>query len=240
MDVFLVPVAPDRYELYCEEPDEPEPPEQEGAPAPGFFRRLVLRFRDQLAEAERARHLGPQPGDVRPSFLGRAKNRTLRWVVESIAEQRLLWQLRGKDAVLLVFPDDLTDPQARQLLMRSLQRDWDRHRFWLVVDTLGGLGSIALIILPGPNFIGYYFMFRIVGHYFSLRGARQGMNRRDLDHGSQRPAVAAPDAGRRSARGPRRARARRRRLAQARAPRQLLSARSDAQPLNAYLVYSRQ
>jgi hypothetical protein len=177
MDVFLVPVAPDRYELYCEEPDEPEPPEQEGAPAPGFFRRLVIRFREQLAEAERVRHAGPQPGDVRPSFLGRAKNRTLRWVVESIAEQRLLWQLRGKAAVLLVFPDDVTEPQARQLLMRSLQRDWERHRFWLVVDTLGGLGSIALIILPGPNFIGYYFMFRIVGHYFSLRGARQGMNR---------------------------------------------------------------
>ena len=177
MDVFLVPVAPDRYELYCEEPDEPEPPEQEGAPAAGFFRRLMVRFREQLAEAERARHILPEPGDARPSFLIRAKNRTLRWVVESIAEQRLLWQLRGKDAVLLVFPDDVTEAQARQLLMRSLQRDWERHRFWLVVDTLGGLGSIALILLPGPNFIGYYFMFRIVGHYFSLRGARQGMNR---------------------------------------------------------------
>jgi Mitochondrial K+-H+ exchange-related len=177
MDVFLVPVAPDRYELYCEEPDEPEPPVQEGAPAPGFFRRMALRFREQLAEAERARHVLPQPGDVRPSFLGRAKARTLRWVVESIAEQRLLWQLRGRDAVLLIHPDDVTESQARQLLMRSLQRDWERHRFWLVVDTLGGLGSIALIILPGPNFIGYYFMFRIVGHYFSLRGARQGMSR---------------------------------------------------------------
>jgi hypothetical protein len=175
MDVFLVPVAPDRYELYCEEPDEPELAASEGAPPPGLFRRMLARFREQLAEAERARHHAPEPGAPRPSLLRRAKALSLRWVVESIAEQRLLWQLRGKDTVCLVYPDDLTEPQARQLLKRSLQRDWERHRFWLVIDSLGAIGSVLLILLPGPNFIGYYFMFRIVGHYLSLRGARRGL-----------------------------------------------------------------
>lgn len=174
MDVFLVPVAPDRYELYCEEPDEPDSPAQEVTP-PGFFRRLGLRFREQLAEAERARRSGPQPEDVRPSMVGRLKARTLRWIAESIAEQRLLWQLRGKDEVLLVYPDDLTEAHARELLKRSLQRDWERHRFWLVIDSLGAASSALLILVPGPNVIGYYFVFRIVGHYFSLRGARQGL-----------------------------------------------------------------
>jgi hypothetical protein len=175
MDVFLVPVAPDRYELYCEEPDEPEAASGAGTPRPGFFRRLMLRFREQLAEAERARRHGPQPGDLRPSFLGRLKARTLRWIAESIAEQRLLWQLRGKDAVRLVYPADLSELQARELLKRSLQRDWERHRFWLVIDGLGAAASALLILVPGPNFIGYYFVFRIVGHYLSLRGARQGL-----------------------------------------------------------------
>ena len=100
----------------------------------------------------------------------------MRWVAESIAEQRLLWQLRSQDAVLLIYPDDMTEAQSRQLLRQSLQRDWQRHRFWLVIDSLGGIGSIFLIILPGPNVIGYYFMFRIVGHYLSLRGARRGLS----------------------------------------------------------------
>ena len=175
MDVFLVPVAPDRYDLYCEEPDEPELPADAGAPPPGFFRRLKLRFREQLAEAERARRQGPQLGDARPSFLGRVKARTMRWVAESIAEQRLLWQLRSQDAVLLVYPDDVTEEEARQRLRRSLQRDWERHRLWLALDSILGIGSIFLILLPGPNFVGYYFMFRIVGHYFSLRGARRAL-----------------------------------------------------------------
>lgn len=175
MDVFLVPVAPDRYELYCEEPDEPEPAAEEGAPAPGLFRRMRLRFREQLAEAERARRHGSEPDGARPSVFGRLKARTLRWVAESMAEQRLLWQLRGKDTVLLVYPDDLTEVHARELLKRSLRRDWERHRFWLAIDSLGALASALLILVPGPNFIGYYFVFRIVGHFLSLRGARQGL-----------------------------------------------------------------
>ena len=174
MDVFLVPVAPDRYELYCEEPEEAEPA-ADGAAAPGILSRMRLRFREQLAEAERSRHQGPVPGEARPSFFGRLKARTLRWVAESIAEQRLLWQLRGKEAVRLVYPDDLTEAHARELLRRSLQRDWERHRFWLAIDGLGALASALLILLPGPNFIGYYFVFRIVGHFLSLRGARQGL-----------------------------------------------------------------
>lgn len=177
MDVFLVPVAPDRYELYCEEPDEPAPPRTDIPPgSKGFIRRVVDGFHSQLAEAERARRREPQPGDARPSLLARIKARVLRWVAESIAEQRLLWQLRGKDAALLIHPDDVTEIQARQLLKRSLQRDWERHRFWLIIDSIGGLGSALLILLPGPNFIGYYFVFRIVGHYLSLRGARKGLS----------------------------------------------------------------
>jgi hypothetical protein len=175
MDVFLVPVAPDRYELYCEEPDDPAP--VEAAPRHGMLRRVNLRFREALAEAERERRRVPDPEEARPSWAERTKRRLLRWVAESIAEQRLLWQLRGRAEAMLVHPDDLTSEQAHQLLRRSLQRDWERHRFWLVVDALGGAVSVLLILLPGPNIIGYYFLFRIVGHFLSLRGARHGLVR---------------------------------------------------------------
>ena len=61
------------------------------------------------------------------------------------------------------------------MLKRSLQRDWERHRFWLIIEAWASVLSGLLILVPGPNFIGYYFVFRIVGHYFSLRGARQGL-----------------------------------------------------------------
>jgi hypothetical protein len=176
MDVFLVPVAADRYELYCEEPDDPDT--LEGAEPPkGFVKRMSHRVRATLAEAERDRRRpGTQPADAPSSFFDRLKARTLRWAAEWVAEQRLLWQLRGRDAVAMIHPDDLTEAQANQLLKRSLQRDWERHRFWMVIDSLGLVGSAFLIILPGPNFVGYYFLVRTAGHYFSLRGARQGLS----------------------------------------------------------------
>jgi len=174
-----VPVGPDRYELYCEEPDEPD--DADGDEPPGFVRRTWYRMRQQLAEAERARdrETAPHPdddADAPAGFFGRLKARTLRWAAVWIAEQRLLWQLRAKEAVCLVHPEDVAEAQARELLKRSLQRDWERHRFWLVVDSIGMIASGALILVPGPNFLGYYFVVRTVGHYLSLRGARQGLN----------------------------------------------------------------
>src|SRR5436305_290520 len=135
MDVFLVPVAADRYELYCEEADEPTPADE---PSGGVLHRVNLRFRQTLAEAERERLRVPDPSEARPSVPTRMKRRLLRWVAESLAEQRLLWQLRGRAAATLVHPDDLTETQAVKLLRRSLQRDWERHRFWMIVDLFGG------------------------------------------------------------------------------------------------------
>ena len=174
MDVFLVPVAADRYELYCEEPDEPEPEGE--APPEGFFKRAVHKVRAMLAEAERERRRGaPEPDAPQRSFFGRLNARLMRWVAEWIAEQRLLWQLRGKDAASLFHPDDMPESDAHQILRRSLQKDWERHRFWLIIDSLGLIGSAALVLVPGPNFLGYYFLLRTCGHYLSLRGARQGL-----------------------------------------------------------------
>ena len=172
MNVFLVPVANDRYALYCEEQgDHPAAPAEAQA---GFVRRAAQRFREQIAEAERA---GSDSSTLPDSWTERLKNRSLRWVAESIAEQRLLWQLRRTVSASLFHPDDLTSTQARELLNRSLRRDWERHRFWLVIDGGCGLVSLLLILIPGPNVIGYYFAFRIVGHALSLRGARQGLSK---------------------------------------------------------------
>ena len=175
MNVFLVPVAADRYELYCEDHGDRV---AAAADAPtGFVRRAAHRFQEQVAEAERAARRAPAADDQPRSFSARLKTRTLRWIAESLAEQRLLWNLRGQTDAVLLHPDDLTDPQARQLLRRTLTRDWERHRFWLVLDGLCGAASLLLVLIPGPNVIGYYFLFRIVGHYLSLRGARQGLSK---------------------------------------------------------------
>ena len=177
MDVYLVPIGRERYELYCEVPDEPDESEEAADAAPdGFIRRMKKRFSAMLAEAERERRRGHAEQEPRGAF-ARAKALTLRWVAESIAEQRLLWHLRRQSGACLFFPDDLEESQATALVRRQLGRDFEKHRFWLIVDSLGFVGSGLLFLIPGPNLVAYYFAFRMVGHYFSLRGARQGLDK---------------------------------------------------------------
>jgi Mitochondrial K+-H+ exchange-related len=192
MDVYLVPIGANEYELYFEEDEDASSPPlddlSEGAPAASrtrWYRRpwasasrvagkAVQTFKEMLSEAERERRQGF--ATVEPDgWAGRFKARARRWIAESIAEQRLLWHLRGQTAASLHYPDDLDEPGARGILRASLVRDFDRHRFWLVVDSVSFIASAALAILPGPNVIAYYFGFRMVGHYLSLRGAGVGL-----------------------------------------------------------------
>jgi len=175
MDVYLVPVGRDRHELYCEVPDAPDEVEQdEDRASRGFFRRLRDKFREMLAEAERERRQQHVPA-APVGWAGRVKRRMMRFVAESIAEQRLLWMLRKETEAKLYYPDDLEAEAAMSIVRTQLGRDFDKHRFWLIVDTLGFIGSGLLMLVPGPNLLAYYFAFRLVGHYFSLRGARQGL-----------------------------------------------------------------
>jgi hypothetical protein len=60
---------------------------------------------------------------------------------------------------------------------RALQKDYERHRVWLVVDLVLLAGSGVLALVPGPNVLAYYFAFRVVGHWLSMRGARHGLDR---------------------------------------------------------------
>jgi len=182
MEVFLIPVGADRYQPYCEVPDDDA---VDAAEAPrGFFKGLMHRFREALAEAERERRRGHQASADEVQGLTRyqrLKRATLRRIAESIAEQRLLWHLRRQHTAVAWYPVDMAPDAALEMLRTSLRVDFDRHRRWLAIDgTLLALSAI-LVVLPGPNVVAYYLAFRVVGHYLSMRGARQGLDCVDWD-----------------------------------------------------------
>jgi Mitochondrial K+-H+ exchange-related len=174
MDVFLIPVGQDRYELYCEIPEEDpsgEAPEHDR----GFFRGLVQRFRDTLAAIERERHQDTAPEPPR-GITQRVKARLRRAIAETVAEQRLLWRLRRVTRATAVHPSDLDETQVMPVVKGNMKSDYDKHRWWVVINTLLFLAAGLLTIVPGPNVIAYYFAFRLVGHFLSMRGARQALD----------------------------------------------------------------
>ena len=175
MDVFVIPVGRNRYELYCEEPAAEADAEPDPVPE-GIVGKLRHRFSVMLKAAEERRHRKDLDADEPKGWVGRLQDRMMAWVVERIAEQRLLWNLRSQTAAVAAHPQDMTFEQVLALIHGALQRDYDRHRRWLIVDSLLLILSGALMLVPGPNLVAYYFAFRVVGHWLSMRGARQGLD----------------------------------------------------------------
>ena len=172
MDVFLIPVAADRYEPYCESSEVQA--DQEGeAPPRGLLRQAWRRFQLMLRAAEQEQRK-PEADRDTASWTGRL----MAWVAERVAEQRLLWHLRKVHEAALHFPADLPAGQAERVLRIQLRQDADRHRRWMYIDAiLTGITGPLLFFVPGPNLVAYFFLFRAVGHYLSQRGARHGLDR---------------------------------------------------------------
>jgi K+-H+ exchange-related protein len=173
MDVYVIPCAVDRYELYCEPADDGDETRQEASS--GFFGGLLERFRVMLGRLDR--HQAVDPGDdERRGWTRRLRDRAMRWMAEKVAEQRLLWRLRTHPVACAFYPQDLSEAQATAIVRQLLQRDADRHRLWLSFHAVGFVLSGVFFFVPGPNIIAYYFAFRLVGHYLSMRGSRHGLN----------------------------------------------------------------
>jgi hypothetical protein len=174
MDVFVIPIGPDRYELYCETSVEAPPIDPA---ATGMVGRIRYRFAVVLHQAEERQRGDAPPATGVPTWVTRFQEYVMAWVAERVAEQRLLWNLRRESAVVAAYPQDLTFDHALTLIRRTLQRDYERHRVWLVVDGVLLVVSGVLALLPGPNIVAYYFAFRVMGHWLSMRGASHGLHR---------------------------------------------------------------
>lgn len=187
MDVYLVPVGQGRHELYCEVADATdvsgsEPPPADPATLAGrfharFIAPLARRAQHAIADAEREwrEH---QAGRIETpkTRWGRIKARVRSYIAEKVAEQRLLWHMRGQDACRLFHAEDTTSDDAASMMRAILQRDYDRHRKWFFVHTTLFVASGIFFFIPGPNLVAYIFFFRLVGHYLSMKGARQGLD----------------------------------------------------------------
>lgn len=172
MDVYLVPLARDRFECYFEAADDEEPASAEGQ---GVFARLRAWFSAQLRDAERARHLAPT--DEPRSAMARVQRKLMRWIAERVTEQRLLWHLGRAESATLHAPDDLDPREAERVMRAAMRIDADRHLTMLALHSVGLIVSLPVMVLPGPNVLGYFFTFTVVGHFLALRGARRGLSR---------------------------------------------------------------
>ena len=119
--------------------------------------------------------LAARPGSA-DGWFARVRDRAVCKASESIAEQRTLWSLRHFTVVSLVHPSDLSEAEAAAARDGLLTHARRRHGWWLTIDATLFIASGVFVLIPGPNILAYYFAFRVLGHYFSWRGARQAID----------------------------------------------------------------
>ena len=173
--VYLVPIGLGRFELYTEPADDTAAAAAP-AEAAGFWGRTVRGLLESWHELARAAHAERDVG-APSGRLARGRDWLVRRIAESIAEQRTLWSLRGVESAVFVHPSNLSSASAAAIRERLLTHRRRHHGWWLIANLVGVAVTAILVLLPGPNLIGYYFVYRAIGHFLSWRGARQALER---------------------------------------------------------------
>lgn len=92
-------------------------------------------------------------------------------------DEPLLRGLRKARAIALHHPKSMSHEAARGAWFQYLQGRQRHHLFWLAVNLLISPVSVLMAPIPGPNFLGYWFVYRAVCHALALIGVRRARDR---------------------------------------------------------------
>lgn len=163
MKVYLLPLGNDESLFYSEGPEVLAGEVEVSAPREGVRGWAEQKYRSLqvvLNESERG--------------VGLRVRRMWEWLQKRTApDEPLLRSLRGAQAVELVHPASLETEAAREQWEDYLASRGRRHLFWLILNAVISPVTLLLAPLPGPNLIGYWFVYRAVCHLLARLGSRR-------------------------------------------------------------------
>lgn len=163
MKVYLLPLGDDESLFYSEGAEVDAGEVELAEPRTGVRGWAEQRYKSLqvvLNESERG--------------VGLRVRRMWEWLQKRTApDEPLLRSLRGAQAVELVYPASLTEDAARERWDDYLASRSRRHLFWLIINAIVIPLTLLLVPLPGPNLIGYWFVYRAVCHLLARLGSRR-------------------------------------------------------------------
>jgi hypothetical protein len=75
--------------------------------------------------------------------------------------------------VVLHYPASQPAKSVRKAWRRYLARRSRSHMLWGVVNAVATPPGALLAILPGPNVVGFWFLYRAAYHFLAVRGIRR-------------------------------------------------------------------
>jgi hypothetical protein len=185
--IFLLVVEPSRRLFYSE---VVEPPGGSVGSSPthgvrGWLEATLLRMKDGWEQSQ--------------GKAVRLSRRLWDWLHRRTHPDEVLYaRLRKAEGIELIHPHTMDAATVDSAWSGFLRRGRWRHLRWLVVNTLVAPLTIVLAPLPGPNLVGYWFVYRAIHHLFILHGLGRVRDRRVAVRLSPEPALAglsgdAPD-----------------------------------------------
>jgi hypothetical protein len=119
-----------------------------------------------------------EPGWKKASEKGRElwerlKERYERVACEAFAGDRFVRRLQSFRKITVALNRPIEPAEVRIKLNRMLRDRSYHHLRWLFIDLALLPFSVFIMVVPGPNLIGYYLLFRVFSHWKSYRSASQ-------------------------------------------------------------------
>lgn len=127
-----------------------------------FFEETILHEKRWRKASNRGRQLWQQ-----------LKERYERISCEAFAGDRFVRKLRSFGRITVALNRPIEPSVVRAKITRMIRDRSYHHLRWLIIDSLLLPLSLFIMVLPGPNVIGYYLLFRIFSHWKSYRSAAQ-------------------------------------------------------------------
>ncbi len=88
-------------------------------------------------------------------------------------DEALLSQIHSSRSIAVDYPVELTGHAASAAWEALLADGRRRHRIGLAVNAVLAPLSVVLAPLPGPNLVGYWFVYRVLHHWLILVGVKR-------------------------------------------------------------------
>lgn len=91
-------------------------------------------------------------------------------------DELLLARLRQARAIDLHHPAGMSDDEVLAAWSAFLRRGQGRHWPWFLFNLMIAPLTVLLALLPGPNLVGYWFVYRALHHGLILHGVRRAQS----------------------------------------------------------------
>lgn len=164
MKVFLLKLDGHRHAFYSEGPREVAT-EPEASGSTRWSDRIVSRWRHRLDHSD--------------GWVARSARRVWKELQRFVGrDEPLLRGLRKTDSIVIHHPASWTRDEALAAWVAYVKARRTHHALWLLINAVIAPLTIVLAVLPGPNLVGYWFVYRLACHALAFLGIRKALNGR--------------------------------------------------------------